>query len=88
MGVRVDKPMNTEVNQKNVSTPGDDRCHEGRLIDIGEVSRRLGVSKNTLYDWCAFGRIPYIKLGGKFVRFDPAEIGRWLESKKVAVQNK
>jgi len=55
-----------------------------RLLGIGEVAERLGVSKNTLYDWCAFGKIPYLKIG-KFLRFDPQEIDHWLQGKKIGV---
>ncbi len=42
----------------------------------------LGVSKNTLYDWCAVKKIPHIKLG-KFLRFKAADIESWLEAKRV-----
>lgn len=54
----------------------------GCLIDIIELSRSLGVAKNTLYDWCAFGRIPHIKLG-KFLRFTADDINTWLADKKI-----
>ncbi|MFH0985548.1 MAG: helix-turn-helix domain-containing protein [Candidatus Omnitrophota bacterium] len=53
-----------------------------RLIEIDELSSMLGVSKNTLYDWCAVKKIPHIKLG-KFLRFSAAEIEAWLQAKRV-----
>jgi len=53
-----------------------------RLIEIDELSSMLGVSKNTLYDWCAVKKIPHIKLG-KFLRFKAADIESWLEAKRV-----
>ncbi len=50
---------------------------KGCLMDIKELSQKIGVSVNTIYDWCAFGRIPHNKLG-KLLRFDPDKINKWL----------
>ena len=60
--------------------------HIQRLLDIDEVSLMLGVAKNTLYDWCAFKKIPHVKLG-KFLRFDPAEIDGWIAAKKIPMRS-
>ena len=56
-----------------------------RLIEIDELSVMLGVSKNTLYDWCAVKKIPHIKLG-KFLRFNASEIESWLQAKRVMIK--
>ena len=56
--------------------------HVQRLIEIDELSLMLGVSKNTLYDWCAVKKIPHIKMG-KFLRFNAAEIENWLQAKRL-----
>ena len=56
------------------------------LFSITEMSERLGIAKNTLYDWCAVRKIPHIKLG-KFLRFDLAEIEAWLRDKRVALKD-
>lgn len=56
------------------------------LMNISVLSTQLGVSKHTIYDWCAFGKIPYVKLG-KFIRFDQVEIGKWLEEQKKIVHD-
>lgn len=47
------------------------------LLDIAGLSKRLGIPRNTLYDWVAFGRIPYLKLG-KLIRFEPRAIEDWI----------
>ena len=60
--------------------------HNQRLIEIDELSAMLGVSKNTLYDWCAVKKIPHIKLG-KFLRFNAAEIESWLQAKRVMIEH-
>ena len=54
----------------------------GCLMDITELSRSLGIAKTTLYDWCAFGRMPHLKVG-KFLRFSENDINQWLSEKKV-----
>ena len=56
------------------------------LVSIAEMAKRLGVAKNTLYDWCAVRKIPHIKLG-KFLRFDLFEIEAWLQDKRVMLRD-
>jgi excisionase family DNA binding protein len=43
------------------------------LINIDELSRRLGVAKGTLYNWVYLKRIPYIK-AGRCLRFEPQNV--------------
>ena len=68
----------------NGAGAGKSGCNQ-RLIEIDELSAMLGVSKNTLYDWCAVKKIPHIKLG-KFLRFNVDEIEAWLQSKRVIIK--
>ena len=56
------------------------------MVSIAEMAKRLGVAKNTLYDWCAVRKIPHIKLG-KFLRFDLFEIEAWLQDKRVMLRD-
>ncbi len=76
----------TQGRKKNIPVCADSSRRGEQLIDIEDVSRMLLVSKNTLYDWCATGKIPYVKLGGKFLRFYSSEIAQWIEAKKVVVK--
>ena len=64
------------------NTIRDSSPPKGCLLSIEEIAKRLGIAKNTLYDWCATRKIPYIKLG-KFLRFDAVEIEAWLKTKRV-----
>jgi len=43
---------------------------EARLLKIKEVSRYLGISIQTLYQWTSQHRIPFIKIGQGRIRFD------------------
>ena len=52
-----------------------------KLLSIDELSERIGVAKNTLYDWVSMGKIPHLKLG-KLVRFEVVKIEQWLETKR------
>ncbi len=64
----------------------DSNPPESCLLSIEEIARRLGIAKNTLYDWCVVRKIPHIKLG-KFLRFDAAEIEAWLKTKRVTCRD-
>jgi len=51
-------------------------------MDITELSKRLGIPRNTLYDWAAFGKIPHLKIG-KLLRFEPEAIEKWLVAHRM-----
>lgn len=48
------------------------------LIDLPQLAARLGVNQRYVRRLVAERRIPFIKLGW-LVRFDPAEVERWLD---------
>jgi len=56
---------------------------EKRLLDIDEASEYLGITKNTLYGMTSQRRIPFVKIGGKMLRFDVQDLDRWIEKKKI-----
>ena len=49
------------------------------LLTVKTLSQRLQIKPSTLYAWANQGKIPCRKIHG-LVRFDPAEIDRWLAS--------
>ena len=51
------------------------------LIDIEALAQLLGDSVRHVRRLVAEHRVPYLKVG-HFVRFDPAEIVRWLDSSR------
>lgn len=53
------------------------------LVDIPTVAELLGVSERHVRRLVFEERIPYFKVG-RFVRFDTAEIGAWLEDHRPA----
>jgi len=53
------------------------------LLTIKEVCKQLRITRKTLANWERQGRIKRIKLGDKVVRYDEAEIERFLKGDKV-----
>ena len=49
------------------------------LLTVKALSLRLQIKPSTLYAWASHGKIPCRKIHG-LLRFDPAEIDRWLAS--------
>jgi excisionase family DNA binding protein len=52
------------------------------LLDVGGAAERLGVTVRFVRRLVAERRIPYVKVG-KFVRFDPVEVERWIDEHRV-----
>lgn len=52
------------------------------LLDIAQLAERLGVTERFVRRLVEERRIPFLKIG-KFVRFDPADIDRWIALQRV-----
>ncbi len=52
------------------------------LIDKEKLIEKLGgnISIRTIDDWVHDSKIPYVKVG-RFVRFEPTKIDRWLNKR-------
>jgi len=55
-----------------------------RLLSAEELSAIIGVPVLTLAHWRRFGRGPQALRLGKHVRYDPAEVRRWLTEQACA----
>ena len=55
------------------------------LLGVGETSKYLGCTVNTLYSWINQRKVPYIKIG-RLVKFDPGDIEIWIAERKVMVR--
>ncbi len=51
---------------------------ERQLLTYDDVSKWLRVKIGTLYSWVSRGRIPFIRLGDRVVRFDADVIASWV----------
>ncbi len=54
------------------------------LLDIDQLAKHLGTSHRHIRRLVAEHRIPYVKVG-RLIRFDPAEITRWLDQARQPV---
>lgn len=54
-----------------------------RWLTPVELAREFGFSKSTQAKMRMYKKIPYVKIGGKFIRYDRVEIDRWLEMHKI-----
>ena len=58
-----------------------------QLMSIEDLAEYLGESKRTIYKYIKTGDCPpYIRINSKNIKFDRADVDRWLESKKVHPQ--
>lgn len=56
-----------------------------RLLDAAEVAEMLHVPTSWVYAAARNGTLPSVALG-RYVRFDAAEIARWLSARKTTSQ--
>lgn len=52
-----------------------------QLLTIDQLAGRLGITVRHVRRLVAEKRVPYLKVG-RLVRFDPAEIGPWLDGRR------
>jgi excisionase family DNA binding protein len=52
------------------------------LLDLEDVARRLSTSPRHIRRMVFERRIPYVKVG-RFVRFVPGDLARWLDEQRV-----
>jgi excisionase family DNA binding protein len=56
---------------------------EGSLWTVDDVACFLGVAPKTVRKWQLNGALPFVKLGGKLVRFRPAAVQEWVDDHVV-----
>lgn len=56
------------------------------LIGYPAAAAKLGITVSALRVWVHRGQVPHVRLGRRSVRFDPSELDRWIESRKVDVE--
>ena len=62
------------------------RSDDQILWNYATLCERLSLKSGTAYALVYEKRIPHVRLGRRMVRFDPAEIQRWLEERKVSAR--
>ena len=60
----------------------NERTIEPILLTARQASRLLNISDRTLYARSADGSIPVVRIGNRGIRYDPADLRRWIERAK------
>lgn len=50
------------------------------MLSVDDVAARLGVPRQTIYEWRRQGRGPRGYRIGRYLRFDAVEVEGWIES--------
>lgn len=58
-----------------------------RWLSLDEISKHIGVSKDTIRAWIKKGTIPYHKIGRQY-KFRLTEVNAWIESGESANADK
>lgn len=69
------------------SPPNIEDAPQG-LLDYRGVAQRLGIPVGTVYGLVCQRRIPHVRLGPRFVRFDPDEVDRWVDARRVSARDR
>lgn len=54
------------------------------LWTAAQVGQFLGVSKWAVYCWTRQGLLPHVRVGPRAVRYDPAQIRRYVKRRAIA----
>jgi len=60
---------------------------ESALLTVPECAALFKVKVSTIRAWVLHKRIPYVKLGGKLVRFRRADVEKVIATRVVATEN-
>jgi excisionase family DNA binding protein len=60
---------------------------ESGLMTVQDAAKFLAVSTSTLYGWVYLRRIPFVKVG-RSLRFEPAELQKFIQSNRFPVRSK
>jgi predicted DNA-binding transcriptional regulator AlpA len=63
--------------------PQDDTGTGVQLWNKREVARRTGYSERQINYWMAQGRLPYVKLSPRTIRFLPADIEAFVQLHRI-----
>lgn len=54
------------------------------LLTGREAARMLSISERTLWGLTAAGEVRCVRIGRRLVRYDPADLREWIETRKAA----
>lgn len=73
--------MRTTAPQTPLDARPAQTDEQRQLIDVPTLAQRLGVTERFVRRLTSEDRVPFLKIG-KFVRFDPMDIDRWVDERR------
>ena len=55
----------------------------GQLLSVEQLAHILQVPAKTIYEWRCRGEGPAGMRVGRYLRFDPADVAAWIDSRKT-----
>jgi excisionase family DNA binding protein len=57
-----------------------------KLVGYERAAELLDVPIKLLQKWTSQKRVPHVRLGPRIVKFDEAELARWIEDRRIATK--
>ena len=57
-----------------------------RLLTYNQLEQRYGIKVATAVSMVREGRIPYVRFGRRFIRFDVQAVERWIAEHEVSTE--
>jgi excisionase family DNA binding protein len=76
--------MGPEVSRVKKGTRSSNTTALDALMSVTEVATLLKVPVTTIYQWRHRGEGPRPIRVGRYLRFDPSDVARWIEARKTA----
>lgn len=71
-----------DTKEKDSKKPREKKHYAGRIVDIVTAAEHCGLTQKTLYNYVSSKKVPHVKIG-RAVRFELAELDKWLDEKRV-----
>ena len=68
--------------QQNKFSQREEHTIESVLLTARQAARWLNISERTLYARTQDGSITVVRIGNRGIRYDPADLRRWIERAK------
>jgi len=65
----------------------NDAQQKREILSLAQAADYLGVSQLTLREWTRMQKIPFYRVGQKFIRFRKSKLDKWLERHDVSVRD-
>jgi excisionase family DNA binding protein len=58
--------------------------HYEKFLTVDDVAEMLSLTRQRVYRMVRAGELPIVRVGTRAIRFDPEELARWVDDRRVA----